>query len=710
MLARKLRPSTTIDSEEDAKLLAASSADSPSRASSSRPRAEATAVATPAASLAAAHDDVSKSEEAFVLSPRNEADVGRWIRCFCVYVFDADVGHRLELELPAGGLSDDDRRLLGYLCFPDCRPNDHAGVVSLDVPAAGNHHHKPHEVSDIAIFSLRLRHGCGVARCGLGPLRGRTLPKEVEPAAGDFSFGVACFRQEPDSSKKRGCWQRSLVLLSPLGCLAFLERFVYLVEEAFFKHGPRVLESMLHSVAHWPDPYSDPGVPRELPVLGDVLRYVAPAARYGGTVVDRSASPLCLAGGAYWMCRGFGIRTWSKRRSRRSAAAALADATNVWSKAEIGEAEEAVAALAATSAGYVVSAAAASSATHGASVAAAAEPSEESAELLLVAAALGIQICDPSVVPSGAAEPRRPFTALFPLSRALWALWELALCGEPLLVFALDYPSRVADAVFSITSLIAPVEYSGDYRPYFTIYDGDFDFYKQRAQNGGLDRTAVILGATNPMIFRTFCQLPSCLVLSCASASGIQSGNPAATMLAPKGNRRKLLFKTAEPPESKNDVACSWLQRSPGAHEFTLRPDKSLLRRLKGSPAKRESGGAQEGDSILPTGPQAEARDSAVRRYFFELTLAFLAPFVPYLERVRRLRQSSNPPTADAPALDFDEAVFLAELEPTGAFAELPSDKCLALYSRFIRGANFQPWLSKQLGEKTLGPELAEAA
>lgn len=53
-------------------------------------------------------------------------------------------------------------------------------------------------------------------------------------------------------------------------------------------------------------------------------------------------------------------------------------------------------------------------------------------------------------------------------------LWQHA--QVPMLVYTpRQLPSSVSNAVFAILSLIQPVQYRGDYRPYFTIYDPDYE-------------------------------------------------------------------------------------------------------------------------------------------------------------------------------------------------------------------------------------------
>ena len=77
------------------------------------------------------------------------------------------------------------------------------------------------------------------------------------------------------------------------------------------------------------------------------------------------------------------------------------------------------------------------------------------------------------------------------------------------------------------------------------------------------------------------------------------------------------------------------------------------------------------------------------RRYFYELTLAFLRPFLPHLKLLKG-------PEA------FNEESFLASLQPVGPFSQLPRADCQLLYDRFINGINFQPWLTKELAKQHL--------
>lgn len=55
----------------------------------------------------------------------------------------------------------------------------------------------------------------------------------------------------------------------------------------------------------------------------------------------------------------------------------------------------------------------------------------------------------------------------------LWTLWELVLLNKPIMVVG-DTPAMVSNSVLGIISLISPLEYVSDYKPYMTVYDDDF--------------------------------------------------------------------------------------------------------------------------------------------------------------------------------------------------------------------------------------------
>ena len=72
-----------------------------------------------------------------------------------------------------------------------------------------------------------------------------------------------------------------------------------------------------------------------------------------------------------------------------------------------------------------------------------------------------------------------------------------------------DLPNVTSSAVLALISLISPLTYLGDYRPYFTIFDPDFKKYQRACDSKTL--TSCILGATNPFFLKAYSRWPNVL-------------------------------------------------------------------------------------------------------------------------------------------------------------------------------------------------------
>jgi hypothetical protein len=92
----------------------------------------------------------------------------------------------------------------------------------------------------------------------------------------------------------------------------------------------------------------------------------------------------------------------------------------------------------------------------------------------------------------------------------LWTLWEMMLVGEAVLVVG-QTPEQTSSVVESLVSLILPLRYGGEYRPYFTIHDSDFK--KLSLSHGGGNS---VLGVTNPFFLRECKDWPNKLLLQTA--------------------------------------------------------------------------------------------------------------------------------------------------------------------------------------------------
>lgn len=98
------------------------------------------------------------------------------------------------------------------------------------------------------------------------------------------------------------------------------------------------------------------------------------------------------------------------------------------------------------------------------------------------------------------------FKPLKNIFRKLTTLWELVLLNEPILVLSSN-PTLSSNAVLALVSLISPLEYKGDFRPYITIHDHDFKNLSETTSfidNERNKNTGMIIGGTNPYFYKVF--------------------------------------------------------------------------------------------------------------------------------------------------------------------------------------------------------------
>jgi hypothetical protein len=76
-----------------------------------------------------------------------------------------------------------------------------------------------------------------------------------------------------------------------------------------------------------------------------------------------------------------------------------------------------------------------------------------------------------------------------------------------------DSPSIVSNAVLGAISLISPLEYISDFKPYMTVYDEEFhDIQKTMVEHP--DRMNIIIGVTNPLFLKSLKKFPNILSLT----------------------------------------------------------------------------------------------------------------------------------------------------------------------------------------------------
>merc|ERR1719382_1223357 len=235
---------------------------------------------------------------------------------------------------------------------------------------------------------------------------------------------------------------------------------------------------------------------------------------------------------------------------------------------------------------------------------------------------------------------------------------ELALTAEPLVVLA-PSPSQCSATVQAITSLIHPLRFMADYRPFYTIHDADF---KELTSSNSSAIPAIILGVTNPFFNKALQHWPNLVRL----AEATPSKSPAKA----KTKAAQSKFKS----ESKPGVFTSC--------KPLLERDKDIVKKInKGLQLKR---------------PNA-VQSALIRRHFLELTQTFMIPLERYLASLMPLARNISPYRAAPKVKPFNQAEFLTSLDNCGP--QLTSNvkgDWEGLYRRFFKSPNFVSWYNQR--------------
>mmetsp|Transcript_16897 Transcript_16897/g.23515 ORF Transcript_16897/g.23515 Transcript_16897/m.23515 type:complete len:626 (+) Transcript_16897:40-1917(+) len=272
----------------------------------------------------------------------------------------------------------------------------------------------------------------------------------------------------------------------------------------------------------------------------------------------------------------------------------------------------------------------------------------------------------------------------------LWALWELVLTAQPILVMA-NSPHNSSHAVNALVSLISPLQYGGVYRPYFTIHDTDFNRISQLFQsnfsaNGkGSGHFSVnnntepldtelnyIIGATNPFFLKAW-SMPHIISISQSK----------------KSKHGSEIFSNGP--------------SSPGGHYVEFKSKyKSLIKFNKTQLLDliKSSDSPRMPDPLEPI--TNTPQNDEIRKYFLQITQMFLTPleryFATLLPAPNQISLFKRPPRLkDFVEEDFISQVMAAKKPILGG----TKTNEVELYRRFIHSPNFQSWFQARRREAT---------
>ncbi|XP_011072930.1 protein DENND6A isoform X1 [Sesamum indicum] len=303
-------------------------------------------------------------------------------------------------------------------------------------------------------------------------------------------------------------------------------------------------------------------------------------------------------------------------------------------------------------------------------------------------------------IPQGLFHDSDLFGTFRGLLMQLWKLWELLLVGEPILIIA-PTPPQCCEAVAGLVSLVAPLLFSVDFRPYFTIHDPEFA--KLNSLQEGSSFPPMILGVTNLFFLKALRNMPH--IVSVGSPMSNSSRFTVASKGLPGGipgqnegsSIQHLSFRKFTPANFLNAVKlrrdgplCLMTEHKEAVwtnYAAVTKPDTSILNRLIDaglSPRVEES--------------MSVVNNDILRRHFLELTTNFLAPFGPYF-RANTPSEASSPFADPPPLPSFNAEEFLASLSARGPGKFLQKrmrSNWLDLYRRFLNGHNFLPWFQRK--------------
>lgn len=247
----------------------------------------------------------------------------------------------------------------------------------------------------------------------------------------------------------------------------------------------------------------------------------------------------------------------------------------------------------------------------------------------------------------------------------LWLLWELVLTGEPLLLLA-PHPTICSDAVLGLVSLISPLTYGGDFRPFFTIHDTDFKKYT----NPDEEPRAVIIGATNPFFFKAMDHWPHIVTIDAQKSTNERNsvGKGMASLVKLPGVKKR----------STSGNFINFKQEVKSSYRTHMASDPQLLKNLVHKKNQKVTNAVN---------------NEIIRRHFVARTEMFLVPLERYFTSLMPLQKNVTPFHKRPRLKPWDNHEFLRLLTVPGQLVKNGLKmKQVELYRRFVRSPNFKGW------------------
>lgn len=206
------------------------------------------------------------------------------------------------------------------------------------------------------------------------------------------------------------------------------------------------------------------------------------------------------------------------------------------------------------------------------------------------------------------------FNSLFSVLSHLHLMWELMICAEPIVIIA-SSPTDCSHMVQSLLSLISPLAFCGESRPYFTIHDNELRELTQVPV-----QWPVILGVTNPFFGKTLKNWPHTVRLAESLNINFNSDQSHSAMGTFHSRKLQRVSRLSKLLGSGSGVCTQY--------KPFLNKDSALMKKIyNGVHAKRPS----------------VVQSALLRRHFLELTHSFMIPLERYMASLMPLARDVSP-------------------------------------------------------------------
>ncbi|KAJ3130830.1 Protein dennd6a [Physocladia obscura] len=404
----------------------------------------------------------------------------RWCTAVCVVTFDLNTGPELEYLFPHVELSESEIKTICFSSFPDSNSTSHTGDTT---------------------FSFRFRSGSAilniyapaapVTRSANGDdARNQTNPRTTTIIDNDaFTYAYVYFRQQADASIHRGYFQKSIVLLTPHPGMHGLFSKILLDDVggsgvgggAFTAVGNKIMNAVAatgtgigdlaktvltefcNDIAKWPSPpssitcnalYEDQII--SVSVFGNTYIFAVPPTSRFPQLFDLS------------------IQNVNKEKGLEHTSSLLHNRTISNPSTPARHLQSIIFSTSTPTPSYL------NTPTTG--------------------------ISPKKLQQKFPTSPGRIYATFSATPSLSYLLWELMVLGEPILVQA-ETPKACSGVVWTLIELIKPVPFGGDFRPFFTIQDSEFQMF---GRGGAVvaPPSATVLGVTNPFFDKLFSHWP----------------------------------------------------------------------------------------------------------------------------------------------------------------------------------------------------------